>query len=186
MTNKRQIIATGITNLTDARYFAAMGVDWMGFDLRKEPRISIEQMHAIMDWVEGPQWLVEVGDERTEGIPKEVTCIIHPVGSHPTTWTGTCVKRLTPGETPGISANPVLVTLSSDEHTQRAQLDQLADLQASTTVWLNADWTANIMENVLAKLPRAGIVLTGSSEEAVGVKAYDIVDALFELFETED
>jgi phosphoribosylanthranilate isomerase len=48
--------ATAITNLTDARYFAAWEVDWLGFNLSKgsETYISPLQVMAIKEWVEGP------------------------------------------------------------------------------------------------------------------------------------
>lgn len=60
--------ATHITNLTDARYFAAKGVDYLGFNLDQssESCVSPEVMHAIVEWVQGP---VIVGDFAQTPLP---------------------------------------------------------------------------------------------------------------------
>ena len=60
---KFKIKASWITNLTDARYFAAMLVDYLGFqlDLSHDDRISPEVFHGIKAWVEGPQIVAQVG-----------------------------------------------------------------------------------------------------------------------------
>lgn len=52
---KTKIIAGGITNLTDARYFAAREVEWLGFDLSagSDNYIDAAQMLAIKEWVDG-------------------------------------------------------------------------------------------------------------------------------------
>ncbi len=50
-----KIKAVGITNLTDARYFAAQGAEWMHFDFRITSPFYIESANAeaIMNWVDG-------------------------------------------------------------------------------------------------------------------------------------
>jgi hypothetical protein len=52
-----QLIATGIRTLHDARYFAAMGASWIGFDLSV---MSIDEFNAISEWVVGPLTFVEL------------------------------------------------------------------------------------------------------------------------------
>lgn len=54
---KTKIKAGSITNLTDARYFAAREVEWLGFDLTpgSETYIDAAQMLAIKEWVDGVQ-----------------------------------------------------------------------------------------------------------------------------------
>ena len=46
-----------ITNLTDARYFSAWEVEWLGFNLSQgeENAISPLQVAAMREWVEGPK-----------------------------------------------------------------------------------------------------------------------------------
>ena len=52
----------GINNLSDARYSAGMGVEFMGFDLRpdSENYISPEQFGAITGWVSGVKYIGEI------------------------------------------------------------------------------------------------------------------------------
>ena len=46
---KTKVKASSITNLTDARYFAAWGVNWLGFDLRQgsDTYVQPQLVHAI-------------------------------------------------------------------------------------------------------------------------------------------
>lgn len=57
------IKASGITNLTDARYFAAKGVAFMGFNLVPDTPFYLDPIYlkAIREWVEGPVITGEFG-----------------------------------------------------------------------------------------------------------------------------
>lgn len=52
---KTKVKASSITNLTDARYFAAREVEWLGFTLdpSSEDYIQPQMAHAIKEWVDG-------------------------------------------------------------------------------------------------------------------------------------
>ncbi|MEM7573468.1 MAG: hypothetical protein AAF433_11230 [Bacteroidota bacterium] len=52
--------AGGITHLTDARYFAAWYVDYLGFPLAGSDAISPPQLAAMREWIEGPKVLAEL------------------------------------------------------------------------------------------------------------------------------
>ncbi len=58
-----KVKASAITHLTDARYFAAWGVRWMGFNLSPGDAtyISPVQVQAIRSWVDGPLITGEFG-----------------------------------------------------------------------------------------------------------------------------
>ncbi|MEL6924360.1 MAG: N-(5'-phosphoribosyl)anthranilate isomerase [Bacteroidota bacterium] len=64
------IKAGQINNLTDARYFAAWGVKWLGFnlDFTSDESWSIARVKEIMDWVEGPIMVGEFGLQKTDEI----------------------------------------------------------------------------------------------------------------------
>lgn len=53
---RTKVKASAITNLTDARYFAAWEVEWLGFTFAAESESFIDprQVHAIKEWVDGP------------------------------------------------------------------------------------------------------------------------------------
>ena len=52
--------AGGVTHLTDARYFAAWYVDYLGFPLDGSEAISAPQLAAMQEWIEGPKVLAEM------------------------------------------------------------------------------------------------------------------------------
>lgn len=181
MKRQTEIIASGIANLTDARYFAAMGVQWMTFDLRDDPRPSPELMHAIMDWVEGPDWLIEI--DRYPGLPP-IEGIAGYIVDHP--------------ETTGITREQIYVrsTSADDFVAEKTYLDLagqsvekvsniLTDLsQMDAKLWINADWTPALLQEALRQEAVSGIVFRGGSEDAVGVKDYDRLDGLFAIVES--
>ncbi len=60
---KTLVKASNITNLTDARYFSALEVEWLGYHLEKGAETYIEPQNiiAIKEWVEGPKTVGEFG-----------------------------------------------------------------------------------------------------------------------------
>ena len=60
---KTKVKAEAINNLSDARYFAAMGVSWLGFslDLSKKTNLEPETIREIIQWVQGPKIVGEFG-----------------------------------------------------------------------------------------------------------------------------
>lgn len=60
---KTIIKASEIANLTDARYFAAWGVEWLGFCLDENHPNYINPMefHAMREWLVGPKIVGEFG-----------------------------------------------------------------------------------------------------------------------------
>ena len=71
---KTKIKASSITNLTDARYFAAWGVHWLGFDFKEgsETNISARDMKAISDWVDGVEIVGEFEIHTSEEIQQAI------------------------------------------------------------------------------------------------------------------
>ncbi len=58
-----KIKASRIDNLTDARYFAAQGVEWMGYclDAHAPGYVSPHLLAALREWVDGPRTVGEFG-----------------------------------------------------------------------------------------------------------------------------
>ena len=54
--------ASNVSNLTDARYFAAWHVEWLGFDLTTSGLevLPLPQVKEIKDWIEGPKIVGEL------------------------------------------------------------------------------------------------------------------------------
>ena len=58
-----KVKASSVTHLTDARYFAAWEVEWLGFYLSPGDEASVEplQVNAIREWVDGVKTCGEFG-----------------------------------------------------------------------------------------------------------------------------
>lgn len=71
---KVKVKASQITNLTDARYFAAWEVEWLGFNFDKgsEHYILPQNMKAIKEWVEGVKVVGEFSFASAEDINEAV------------------------------------------------------------------------------------------------------------------
>ena len=63
-----------VNNLTDARYFAAMGVDYLGFccNTGTELYCSPSKIKEITDWVQGPTFVMELDGWQSEEEVKTV------------------------------------------------------------------------------------------------------------------
>ena len=75
---KTKVKAGAITNLTDARYFAAWEVHWLGFalDPADEAQIDPATARAIREWVDGVEIVGEFGLQS----PAEIRSIAEAVG----------------------------------------------------------------------------------------------------------
>jgi phosphoribosylanthranilate isomerase len=69
-----KIKAGSLTNLTDARYFSAWEVEWLGFNLSagEENAIAPLQVAAMREWVEGPKIVGEFSLSSKEDILQQV------------------------------------------------------------------------------------------------------------------
>lgn len=57
MSLKTKVKVGNITNLSDARYCAGMGVDWLGFPIES---VNPKTFAEITSWVTGPQFMIEL------------------------------------------------------------------------------------------------------------------------------
>ena len=57
---KLKVKVGNITNLSDARYCAGMGVDWLGFNVET---IDLKTYEDITGWVTGPSFVLEVNQD---------------------------------------------------------------------------------------------------------------------------
>jgi phosphoribosylanthranilate isomerase len=74
---KIKVKAGSITNLTDARYFAAREVEWLGFPIGTgEGMIEPVKVKAIAEWVDG----VKIVGEFNFTIPEEIISLSQQVG----------------------------------------------------------------------------------------------------------
>jgi len=206
-----RILANQVTNLTDARYFAARGADYICMnDGISTKGISIEEMNAIAEWVEGPEFLLHFTSpdyyldivDRFEpaglifdkaelhNIPGSVQSDLKFV-----TYKVDDFEAL--GDE-GISGTDIVLGFDylildlRGTHKTMEELIALGALPiiqaicAAGAVFLDVPVSAASLPVVLEDIKPEGWVLHGGSEDKVGVKTYDELDDFFDVLESMD
>ncbi len=195
---KTKVIASSITNLTDARYFAAWEVNWLGFCFEEgsDNYISPQAMYAIKEWVDGVKFMGEFRGMNSADILDHVEKL---------SLEAVQVDELT-GLDVMMDLQDILVfkEIEIDETTDEAFLknileqfapycahfvfkikkdlpDHLVKVAENYSVWLDGDFKT---ENIL-NANFAGVCLRGGMEEKVGLKSFDELDEVFEVLEVE-
>lgn len=209
---KTPVIASQITNLTDARYFAARGVEYLSFNLDAgtESAISPQQLNAIKEWVEGPKiigafGLQEVGEIKTAINYIELEAVQLSMFSKTETFkSGLAVPiffeivaesdslsgifELIEGQ--AINVDYFILDLSKSriafESIDKEQQSQLKEICTQHKVFLNLFDQAETINHVLKKVQPYGLVLSGGAEEKVGLKSYDELDDILDVLELEE
>jgi len=152
----RRVIAADITNLTDARYFAARGVDYLMFDLSQLP---LDKLLEIKEWVEGPSAILLV-DDTSINLVEEAILKVNPAAV--------------------ISKNAQV--LGELQHFQAHV--EIAHLQAHQLELDGEVFKQISAADVLSSLDEEdGIILSGGDEEIVGLKDFDLLDTILDEIE---
>ncbi len=186
--------AGSITNLTDARYFAAFGVDWIGFcfDPLSSEYLQPAQAAEIKSWLHGPRYIGEFRNQDADNIQAIADFV------------GLDALELVLGEIPPrLPTLPLFVRVAGTESdTELSSLPPQTEgviLSAINTpdleqavrrlavfapVWLDHCQTAAQVSHMLERLKPAGLNLRGGVELKPGLKLFEELDELFTLLET--
>ncbi len=193
------IKASGITNLTDARYFAAKEADFLGFNLEENTPGYLDPMYmkAIREWVEGPQIVgefsrastayireaaaffgldaVQVQAERYAGALPELTglSVILAIENKNN---NSAMEQLLAAAAPHVAY--FRIDFTQFRPNDGAFWQQMA---ATYPILLHSDASAETLSAWLTAIQPAGISLSGGEEEKVGVKSFDAVEEIFEM-----
>lgn len=206
---KTKVKVSSLTNLTDARYFAAWGVDWLGFNLQEghSDYQDTKTMTEICGWVEGPKALGEFAFEDLEQIKEAIA---------ERKLEAVQISQIQPSEL----AEHIDVTVFKEWIMDKALTaerlhDQLEDagawvdyqvldftkggwtwaelkaqdelLQALKAVcekhrlWLDLDYKGENMQEILDTLNFEGISIRAGAEEKVGYKSFDDLDEIYDV-----
>lgn len=151
---KTKVIASHVTNLTDARYFAARGVDYLLFDLDD---IAIDAAVEIKEWVEGPALLLLLSSTSTGKLDE-------------------AVLRLSPAYMGAKSADALADIAHLSTHVSIFKWKP-------TAITIEDDTFVPLTEDIsLDDLP-SGIIVRGGDEEEIGMKTFDDLDEFFDSIE---
>ena len=192
---KIKIKASSIANLTDARYFAAMMVDFMGYqlDLSHDERLSTAEFHGIKAWVEGPEIVAQVGKT-----PKALLAEIYSAEDYQ--WIScdmdnhdyddkSVIAEFRPKSIQDLahqtfkSGRIYQLHLQDISEQDLYQGVLLSELCAQHQVFVSAPSQEQNIRKLIEDIQPYGIDLLGGAEEKVGFKSYEELDVFFEHLE---
>ncbi len=165
----------GITNLTDARYAAAIYARWIGFCLVPgHPRyIEPSKAKEIIDWLSGPEMVAEIGDMSPEDGHEGLQVLGIP------TVQLSGIRYLSDWKNLGYK-----VILEAEE----GDADFLLSTEANTLKPHIIDITAYSLEDIkkLAAEEPFAINITGGDETVPGMRDFAEIDEILEYFALEE
>jgi hypothetical protein len=178
--SRNQILVRNIKHLTDARYFAAMGVDWMSMELNHDPA-SFMRWHTFREWIEGVEMAAEIYSADEMLLAKTI------IDAKPD---GIILTQLSPSEalqdvelffdTHYIDRNKCPEGSFEIIHFDEIEADSIVGLSSYST-FLQHEWTPDVLEFLLAAGYEGGICFSGGEEDATGMRDYELMDELLGL-----
>lgn len=188
--------ASRITNLTDARYFAARNFQYLSFNLEENTPRYLDPIYlrSIMEWVEGPHICGEFATAPLETALEAVRFLgLHAV-EVPASWPDAELEKLADVQVllrlgPDLTPAQAATRMQRASGRVRAFVLYLSDgpvdpdwrnLFFQYPIFIHADRPTQEMLDLLNHLRPAGLDVAGGEEEQVGVKGFDELDALLD------
>ena len=196
MEREIKVKINGVFNLTDARYFAAAGADYLGFciDENKPDFCNHIKIKEIISWLEGPEYVLEtqnpVSDEKIF-FYKEETGIQHlhisenipliPLSADVKTFKDIAPENCTEMALHSIDY-PVFKSTKSIKDILKYDLERIQTVCQSKDCFLDFIWeNVEDIQVVLEKTGAKGLVLHGSEEIKTGYKDFEWMDEVMEM-----
>jgi len=207
---KIKVKANSITNLTDARYFAAREVTWMGFclDPASENYVAPQKVSAICEWLDSVKLVGEFPlVDAVEMLETAEQLNLHAIQVHRFTEAddlNELQRRIPVIQEVVLAADEDLLALSDWMHSRAAAVEAfLLDFGKNRIGWnenpvltewlktacknhpviLNLDFQADALPEILNTLSLYGLAVQGGEEEKTGIKSFDELDSLLEFLE---
>lgn len=183
-----------VSNLTDARYFAAMGVDYLGFccNTGTEMYCSPSKIKDIIGWVEGPSFVLEFDGWQAEEDIKSLldSSLGHAVhfGAFATykdsfsvpVFKDFILENLKDADFSGIDY-PVIRSDKKFDDLSLEEIELLKEKMSLAKVFLDLQFEESSLQKILDDFQVYGLILRGGEEEKVGFKSYEEIDRIFDI-----
>ena len=194
---KTQVKVSSIANLSDARYCAGMGVDWLGFPLQE---ISLDRFTEIRNWLAGVQIVGEFTKASTNQIKEMVATYQPDVIEIDSSVSLVAIQEI---EVPKIlrvnidSDNLPAIFAASAPYVTHFLLvgdspDSLTGMEASVEIWaaqysiiLGLEIPDADLEEWVAQSSIQGIGLVAGQEDRPGFRDFTDLMTILEKLETE-
>ncbi len=208
---KTRLKISSVNSLTDGRYFAAVGAEWIGFDFKEnaDRYISSESAIEIMNWLAGPRFVGQYDDADEIFINESIEAInidtIQTSSDLDLTKLSNKVQSIIKTiDVDKESSFDAILKIYEDEKQWTSQfllnisiswmdiqsggewtVENLKTLCETHPTFLKLDFSEENLLNILEDIQPFGIDLIGGNEIKTGVQVFDDVQALIELLEVE-
>lgn len=187
-----KILAADINNLTDARYFAAWGIEWLCFYISKTELNDkgIQKYIEIKEWIEGPKFAARFDEDITTedrmGFVASVGLdgiIANNLIAKELDLFPTAVKIIL--ETDDLKTlldspfETIIYKIENAEKFEELAIDDFEDYE----LYIDTDIDLRFLKQHKDNLKAIGLVIKGGEEEKVGYKSFDDLDVIFEELE---
>ena len=200
MSLKTKVKVGNITNLSDARYCAGMGVDMLGFAIGGAggQGVGATKFKEITDWISGPEFVLELPEKTNDGISEQYKVSLIELSASEISnlnllkseqhfiirldlnnWKQN--KKDLLKNIDKIKYVIVTNSLSLNEHEAKRIV---AEMAVDFSVLLGFEIPVHLLDDYL-RWPIAGLALNGSEETSPGIKDYDHLSAILEKLEIE-
>lgn len=178
MALRAPVFAGNITNLSDARYFSGVGVQWLGFqvDSTQAAFLSPQQFKEIAGWVAGPELVLEPELNKSDGqlieMAKEYGLDLfrlppRHIYSGPFGWYINSPDL----KIPSLSAAFMIIEPSSSQ-SEEAYFKIIESQLPSLPIFIRVQSTVSA-DRLMKKFPEIGFYVRGSQELRPGIAEYD-------------
>ena len=182
---KTNIYASSITNLSDARYFAAYGVTYLGFRWNKF--MSWESIKTMARWVEGVQIVIEFEDYKSYSDNKDevVSSGIQSIRilnniENKKVDSDSFLVSCDIYDTPHPYGEIVLKINKEYSEINTSMLREIEYWCQINKTWLELPTYSKSIGSLVEATNPYGIVVHGGDEERTGIRDYDQLDSMME------
>lgn len=184
-----------VTNLSDARYAAGMGVDYIGFNINASTTnyITPKVFKEIVNWISGVGVIGEIGKQTPDSVDEYPTYLTETTDIVLAKSTNDAIFRI---NAKGLSIEEINNQLSLDgvhffiieltPNQVKDSVQQLAELCTQNPIYISTDFDESILESVVNNIKPKGIEIKGGLEDQPGFKDYDDIADVLEWLEEED
>lgn len=185
-----------ISNLSDARYCAGMGVNLLGFNFDGKDSISMETFREMTGWLSGVEYVAEFSGKNIEGMTSIVEedeinyvqvsdhTLIQPLAQFKPVILTCDIHRLSSLPKPLNVAYLIIEGIETYPFSKEIR-DQINILGESISILLSTGIAPENVESIQTELAIKGIAMKGSSEIRPGYKDYDELADILEILEDE-
>jgi phosphoribosylanthranilate isomerase len=186
MALKTKVLVENITNLSEARYCAGMGVQFLAFPTQ---HVDTKLYKDITGWVHGPEMAIDIQDnsdpsaDLNEYQASYIICSVSQLADGLQS-ASKFIVRLNPTEW---NANKLLLNQHRHEidYLLFSELDKESIKESSKEFKVYVAMGSNSLSDLMA-LPIEGIALKGSDEMKTGLKSYEHLSEVLEKLELDE